>query len=365
METIEDKNAIEVEESSIDFLAMWQSIWSRRKLFLMVLGVAFVLACVYAFSLPKYYTCQVLLAPELTGGSTMARLPMGSFSSAFLANSMMRNANEALYPMLYPDLMNSVDFKTSLFHVKVRRDKDKQSMSYYDYLLKEQKSPWWSSVTGAPFRLMASLFASDSVVKPKKTVDPFRLTKVQAAVASMINGRVVCDVDNKTMVITIQVTDQDPVVCATIADTVQERLQHFITDYRTSKVRKDLEYQKKLFVEAKRDYDRARQLYATFADANQDIILQSVRSRQIELENEMQLKFNAYNSVAAQLETAKMKVQEETPAFTTLQCATVPLTPSSPNKKRIILVFLFLAFIGTAGWAFYKDGLLKTMLGFS
>ena len=363
MENIEDKNAIE--ESSIDFMAMWQSIRSRKKLYFKVMGVAFVLACIYAFSLPKYYTCQVLLAPELTGSTTISRLPMGSMSSAWLNSSVMRNPNEALYPMLYPDLMNSVDFKTSLFTVQVRRDKDKKPMSYYDYLLKEQKSPWWTPILGAPSRFLSSLFASNSVVKPSNTVNPFRLTKIQAAVASMINGRVVCDVNDKTMVITIMVTDQDPVVCATIADTVQERLQRFITDYRTSKVRKDLEFNKKLFVEAKKDYDRARQLYATFTDANQEIILQSVRTKQIELENEMQLKFNAYNSVAAQLESAKMKVQEETPAFTTLQCATVPLSPSIPNKKRIVLIVLFLAFLGTTAWAFYKDGLLKSLFGFS
>jgi capsular polysaccharide biosynthesis protein len=232
-------------------------------------------------------------------------------------------------------------------------------------LLKEQKRPWWSSVIGKTIGSIASLFASDSIAKPSKGVNPFRLTKVQAAVASVINSRVVCDVDNKSMVISILVSDQDPVVCATIADSVKERLQRFITDYRTSKVRIDLEHNKKLFVEAKREYDRARQLYASFTDSNQDIILQSVRSKQIELENEMQLKFNAYNTIAAQLENAKMKVQEETPAFTTLQSATVPLAPSSPRKLRIVFVFLFMAFLGTTAWAFYKDGLLKSLLGLS
>jgi len=79
----------------------------------------------------------------------------------------------------------------------------------------------------------------------------------------------------------------------------------------------------------------------------------------------MQLKFNAYNAISAQLQEAKAKVQQETPAFTTLQSATVPVGPSAPRKSRILLVWLFLAFLGTTLWAFYKDGHLKSLLGLS
>ena len=358
-----DKN-IEVvdDESSIDFGALWQSVISRKILYAKVLGVAFVLACIYAFNVPKTYTCEVMLAPELS--LSTSRSSLGALASSLGMNlgSTMRSGSEALYPTLYPDLMNSVDFKTRLFDVKVHRDEEEQEMTYYDYLLNEQRKPWWSAAIGGIVKSISGLFSTDSV-KPDAPVNPFRLTKKQTAVAKMIDKKVVCDVDKKTMVITIQITDQDPLICATMADSVQERLQQFITDYRTSKARNDLEYNEKLCVEAKRDYDKARQLYAEFSDANQDIILQSVRTKLTDLENEMQLKFNAYNTIAMQLQAAKAKVQEETPSFTTLQSATVPLQPASPKKKKLILVVLFVAFVGTTAWVFYKDGLLKPLLG--
>ena len=44
-----------------------------------------------------------------------------------------------------------------------------------------------------------------------------------------------------------------------------------------------------------------------------------------DLENEMQLQYKAYNTASAQLLAAEAKVQQETPAFTTLQSATVPV----------------------------------------
>lgn len=369
----DDKN-IEImneEESSIDFGALWQSVISRKKIYAKVLGIAFVLACIYALSVPKNYTCEVMLAPELSlsGG----RSSLSALAQSFGMNIGMKGSgSEALYPALYPDLMNSVDFKTSLFPVEIsleEKDDDDnisvRKMSYYDYLLNEQRKPWWSMAIGSVVGAIVELLTTDedSLDNANAVVNPFRLTKKQTAVAKMINKKVVCDVDKKTMVITIQVTDQDPLVCATMADSVQERLQDFITDYRTSKARSDLKYNQKLYVEAKRDYDKARRLYAEFSDANQDIILQSVRTKLIDLENEMQLKFNAYNTIAAQLEAAKAKVQEETPSFTTLQSATVPLKPTSPRKVRLVLIALFLAFMGTTVWAFHKDGLLKPLLG--
>ena len=266
--------------------------------------------------------------------------------------------------------MNSTDFKTSLFDVPVTIEGNKKkgekdrTMTYYDYLCKEQKKPWWSSAIGGTTKAIKSLF---STPKPEEeeTLDPFRLTKKQAGVAKALNSRVVCDVDKKTMVITISVTDQNPVICATMADTVKNRLQKFITDYRTSKARVDLKYNQKLYGEAKARYDKARRLYADFVDSNQDIILESVRQRQTELENDMQLQYNAYVSYSSYLQGAEARVQQDTPAFMTLQNATVPLKPSGPSKKKIVLVFFFLAIMGTTTYILHKENELLPMLGLS
>jgi len=60
-----------------------------------------------------------------------------------------------------------------------------------------------------------------------------------------------------------------------------------------------------------------------------------------------------------------MKVQQETPAFTTLQSATVPVLKAGPKRAQMCLIFLFLAFLGTTGWILYKEDDLKPLLGLS
>lgn len=362
-------NKQQQEKQPIDFMALFRSLWKYRKLYYKVLGITFVLVLIYVFSIPKVYRCEVMLAPELS--TTRTSNTLTSLARSFgmrLGNNTMGGNSEALLPTLYPDLMNSVDFKTSLFDVQVCAKDSVKPKSYYDYLLNDQKRPWWSAIKSGIMGAVVGLFASEDtaeVSSVNKKVNPFRLTKKQTAIAKMIDKKVVCDVDQKTLVITIDVRDQDPVICATLADSVKERLQQFITDYRTNKARIDYEYNKKLCAESKVRYEKARQRYVEFADANQDVVLQSVRTRITDLENEMQLMFNAYQTYATQVQNSEAQVQQETPAFMTLQSATVPIKPAGPNKKKYLLVFLFLAFVATTTYVLYKERLLKPLLGLS
>lgn len=351
----EEMNYIEQEESSsFDYMKILKDLWRNKLLYCIVLPIAFVLAAVYNLGQPDFYTCTVKLSPELGSGSRSS-LGLSSLASNFGVNLGANSGTnaDAILPELYPDLMNSVDFKTSLFSVKVMRDEDMKTFTYYDYLMNEQKKPWWSNLFGSGEKKKHNLSA----------VNPFRLNAEQTAIAARINQNVVCDVDKKTMVITINVTDQDPLICATMADSVKMRLQNFITDYRTSKVRVDLAYNQKLYKEAKARYEKARQRYAEFSDANQDVVLKSIETKLTDLENEMQLQYNIYQQVVSQLQQAEMKVQQETPAFTTLQSATVPVGPAGPKRSQMCLIFVVFAFLLTTAWILYKEGSLKQLLG--
>lgn len=360
----EEKQYIEQEESSIDFGQIFAALKKYKRLYYKVLPITFVVGCILMLSIPNYYKCEVMLAPELS--SSGSRNSLSSLAASFgMKLGTGAVGNEALFPTLYPDLMNSVDFKTSLFNIPVHKKDSVRMMPYYDYLVNEQKSPWWSEAIGGTMRFLISLLPLEQDSIDQHHVDPFMLTKQQTDIVKMIDKKVVCDVDQKTMVITIDVTDQDPLIAATIADSVKVRLQDFITEYRTKKAKVDLEYNRKLFKEAKERYDKARRLYASFADANQDMILQSARTKLIDLENDMQLKYNAYTTVANQLTAAEAKVQEETPAFTTLQSATVPVKKAGPARAKMVLIFLFLAFLGTSVYILHKEGQLKPLLGLS
>lgn len=224
--------------------------------------------------------------------------------------------------------------------------------------------PWWSAGMKAVGKGISNVISSILGLEKETSdkVNPFRLTKEQMAIVEAMEKNVVCDVDNKTLVITINVTDQDPLIAATMADSVQVHLQQFITDYRTRKARIDLAYSQKLYQEAKERYEKARVKSASYNDANMHVFMNRVRSEQVKLENELALQYQAYSQVVTQLQLAEAKVQEDTPAFTLLQPATVPVKKAGPKRAITCLALLFLAFLATTLWTIHREGHLTPFI---
>ncbi|MDO5446561.1 MAG: chain-length determining protein [Prevotellaceae bacterium] len=341
----------------LDIGAIFKAIVSKKKLFIKVLAITFVVSAALILCVPRYYRCEIKLAPESTASSGGA---LGSLASQFGVNidDMMGGSEDAIGPDLYPDILDSKDFQVKMFPIHVKSLDGTIDTDYYTYLAKMQKNAFWKKW----YYAIAKLFIPVDTIGNKKgaaNVDPRRLTKKQFGVAGKIGNNIKCSIDKRTYVISILVEDQDALICSTIADSVASRLQAFITDYRTQKARNDLEYAKKLNAQAKREYMKAQRVYATYCDENMDVVLQSYKSQMESLENELQLKYNNYNATATQLQMAMAKVQEKTPAFTVIQGASVPIKPAGPKRMIFVLGMMIFAFIITAVWV-SKDILFKS-----
>lgn len=336
----------------VDLVDVYKSILKNKKLFFKALPIAFVAACLIILSVPRYYVCEVKLAPEVSsiaGGNSLSNL--ASSFGIDMVSAVSVTGGDAIFPELYPDLMNSVDFTISLFPIKVSTKEGDVNTTYSDYLSNHTRSPWWSYIMASVKKLFEE---KDTTRGRKGGIDPFMLTKSQMGLVQNVQGNIGCNIDKKNQVITISVTDQDPLVCAIMADSVKARLQDFITRYRTNKARNDLEFTKKLLAASKADYEKAQQTYAEFSDRNQGMILQSYLSKKEELENEMQLRFNTYNALSMQYQAAIAKVQERTPAFTILQGASVPVKPAGPKRMFFVLFVTFMTFVGLTLYVYLK-----------
>ncbi len=337
---------------AVDFFQLLGILKKERKRIGITCLVAAVIGVALAFCVPRIYKSSVMLAPEESGNNLLSNF--SSLASMVGMDMKMNNSSDAIYPEIYPDLMQSTDFIVGLFNVNVISKDGKINTTYFDYMDKHHKIPFWEYPKTITTKIIRSFDKKDPKADESKP-DPFRLTKKQYDIVKGINGDIKCSVDKKTNVITITVTAQDPLISATLADSVKERLQVFITNYRTNKARNDLAYMEKLYEEAKDQYIKAQQVYSSYSDANQDLMLESYKSKQEYLENDMQLKYNIYTQVTQQLQLARAKVQERTPAFTEVQSASVPLKHSNTPKLLIMLLFAFFGFIIHAFWLTYKN----------
>ena len=360
---MEEKNYIqppyeEEEYDEIDIMELLRKLFREWKLILKWCGVAAIAGLVIGFSIPKEYTVESKMAPESvsrsnSGGSlsslaSLAGINLGSVSSA-----------DAVYPDLYPDIIKSTPFVVELFPVQVEfKGKDGlMTTDYYTYLNDYNRTPWWGKVIGAPFQALGwflGLFHEKT--EPEEgyaALNPKELTPEQEAVAKLIRKSIVLAIDKKTSVIALTVTAQDPKVAAKISEEVIARLQTYVTNYRTEKSRQDLNYYESLYEESKAAYFESQQRYATFVDRNQGIILQRVKTEQERLQNEMNLNYQLYTACAQQLQSAKAKVQQETPVFTVINPPQVPLKRSKPSKVTILVASMFLGAMAAAVWVLW------------
>lgn len=348
----EQNNIPQVQE--IDLNKISSKIRNNRKFIYKFTLIAGLIGIIIANSIPKEYTTQVTLASEVTKSS------MGSSSMAALASLTgiggSTNSRDALSPLIYPDIISSTPFIVELFDVPVKTIDGKIDTTLAEYLRYHQKKAWWKSLMALPsksIRYIKNFLSSSSnnnqkEMKPaNNNVNSFMLSGKDASIVGAIRRSISLDVDKKTAIISINVSMQDPLISATIADTVTAHLQKHITNYRTSKARVDLEFTEKLYNEAKEKYYSAQQEYADYIDKNQNLMFHRVQTQQERLRNEMQLAYTVYNQTAQQLQVAKAKVQENTPIYAVIQSASVPLAPSKPSKMLIIIGFMFLTAFAT------------------
>ena len=327
---------------SINIISIFTKLRAKKKIFFIVWPIVFALSVLWIIPQPRYYNCSVSLAPETIGDNAGG---LSSIASSFGLN-LGTQGYDAIHPLLYPELINSPEFLVNLFRIKVTTIDNSINCDYGTYLRKHQKKNCLKAPFQYAVKSIADIFSTPDkfVVKQKEnSINAFNLSKPNYDLMKIVEGKITCSVDQRTEVITISVQDQDRLVCALIADSVREHLQDFIIQYRTKKAKIDVLHYQTLADSAKKEYDKSVISYSTFCDANQDVNLQSVLSKRDQLENNMQMKYNAYSAMQNQLEAMKVKLQEKTPAFTTLQSATVPQKPAGPKRMLFVVMMLILA----------------------
>lgn len=334
----------EKDKNIIDLGAITKLLWQKRKVFFITWPIVFALSCLWILPEPRYYNCEVKLAPE--GAEDEGYF--ASVASSFGLNLGGMATNDAIYPTLYPELFESPEFIAQLLKIPVVNDEGDIHTDYYTYLRKHQKRNWLKKPFQDAIKSLKKLFSPKKPSGGEEALNPFKMSEDDYMLVQQVQKKITCSVDKKTSVISISVQDQDRQICALMADSVRARLQDFITEYRTRKSRKDAAYYKHLTDSARLEYEKAFVAYGAYVDSHRNLSLQTYTEYGNKLKNEMDNALNTYNTFNAQLAASKAKVQERTPSFTTLKSATVPIKPAGPKRVIFVIGMLFLSSIGVS-----------------
>lgn len=339
------------EDEGIDVAALFARLWKHRGLIVRWCLAGVVLGLIVGFSIPKTYKAKAVFTPE-----TQQRIGAGVSSIASMMGVSLDNSMDAIDVEMYPDVVASTPFLFNLLDLQVSTKNGKLETDLTDYVLNHQKKAWWSHIISAPFKLIGLILPDKEEAADTAALVMTNLPKDERRVMKFLRKNIHILVDKKTGMTSMSIQMQDPYVAAQVLEAIVENLKRYVSDYRTSKARQDVENLTVICEERRQDYYEAQQAYAKYSDSNKNVVLNSTKAEAQRLQQEMNLAYQVYSQVATQLEGARIKVQQDKPVFAVLEPVTVPYKKSAPSKAKILVLFTLLSGCLASAWVlFLKD----------
>ena len=352
------------EESEIDIMELISKLWKKRSMIIKWCIAGAIVGLVVGFSIPKTYTASVTLAPEM-----QQKTSSGVSSIASMMGVNLNNSVDAISVEMFPDVVHSTPFIFELFDLPVTFEhKDTVvNTTLIDYMLEYQKSPWWTPILKFPFKALG--WCIDLVTPGDEeeedsvggALNPNNLPKKERGVVKFFAENIMVNVDKKSFKTQMSLEMQDPVVVATVMEAITENLKDYMSDYRTSKARQDVENLQVIADLRKADYYKAQHAYANYIDSNKNVSLQSAQVERERLQQEMNLAYQVYSQVATQLEGARIQAEQAKPVFVIINPVAVPLQRTAPSKAKMLVIFTFLAGCIASAWVLFGDEYWKKL----
>jgi capsule polysaccharide export protein KpsE/RkpR len=252
-------------------------------------------------------------------------------------------------PILYPQIVSSLPFQLELLNHEVRFNDFDTTTTVYNFFNEVYTPSILSHVKvytiGLPAKIIGLFkeeeteldlpqgFEADSIIS---------VTKAQMEIIENLRGRVNVSLSEETGVINLSAEMPDPNAAAQVAKISIELMKEYVTQYRTRKAQEDLQFSQEQLESAEQRFREAQDRLAEFRDANINLSTAKAQTQQQRLQSEYDLTFNVYNSMAQQVEQAKLKVQEQTPVVSVLQPVQVPVDDET-SGLMVLLIFTLVA----------------------
>ena len=135
---------------------------------------------------------------------------------------------------------------------------------------------------------------------------------------------------------------------AKVAKFSRELLQNIIIENKIETARQNLIFSEGQLIEKKKEFDDIYSKLAFFSDSNLNSVNSFVLNEKNKLESEFQIISAVVEEISKQVEQAKLQLKKDTPVFSTIQEAVIPLKKSSPKRTQLVIIFGFLGLIASS-----------------
>lgn len=342
-------------KGQIDLLALMKKLWVQ-KFFIFRITLLFLLFGLFiALLTPKTYTAGSTFVPMMSSDQKANGLSgLASLAGISLDGSM---GGTDISPTLYPEILASVPFKAELAEVMIPYEG--KHYTFKNYALNKQSGLLQTLkkyTLGLPGLMMSLFNSKDSL--GNNTISTYKLVYVKNEDYDFyknFENYISINVDLKEGFIELNVSYDDPVRAAILAQKAQEILQKRVIEYKIKQAKEVLSFTQEQYNLKKSLLYAAQANLAGFKDRNIFISTSSFQTQLLRLESDYNNANIVYQELAKQVEQAKLQVSKDTPIFSVLKPVVVPNEKSGPKRLLIIAIWAFLGLIIGAGKTLFND----------
>ena len=355
MSTNQDQNRIS-QEDSIDVIALLTTLWQSRKFIVKTILVFLILGVLISLLSPVKYSASTVFVPQL--GSEV-KAPSGLSSLASLAGINLSSGNQGgdISPLLYPNLSSNIPFKLALLSAPITEDTS-DTLDVQFYLLSQKSGiNILSTIKKYTIGLPGLLFSSDTNTSSSQS-SLISLTEEEEELVEMLSEKYTVSVNEKEGYVAVSALDKNPVIAAELVRIITANLQDEIIQKRLEKVRNNLDFTQNQYNQKKLEFEKIQDRLARFKDRNQNISSSLFLNELERIQAEYSIALNVVTELATQVESAKLRVNKDTPIFSVID----PYYSSnskriSKAKKYIVVLFLFFGFASASTYILVKQPL--------
>ena len=223
-------------------------------------------------------------------------------------------------PTMYPQIGQSIEFKRALLD------------SYIDE--KEQIK-------------LGSFLASYNSIEKSVTENSNKLfiSEYEDVLFNIINDVISISVNQKDGFVTISANMPGSEYAANTCINAREILQETVINNKIKSAKQKLEYSEQQLASKRIEFEEIQNKLAYFNDSNLNLVTSSVINEREKLEAEFQIINAVMIELSKQVEQRKLQVSEDTPVFSIVKEASMPVVRSSPKRTQMVLIFGFIGLV--------------------
>jgi len=312
----------------IDLIEILKTVCNGIKQIKIISFVFVLVGISTALLLPVIYSSSTTFINSQTESSSASGLS-GVASLVGINLSGMSSGSE-IPPTMYPQIGESVEFKRTLVDSYID---EKEQIKLGDFLANYNSIE--KSVTENSNKLFISEFENE--------------------LFDVMNDVISISVYQKEGFVTISANMPNSEYAANTCINAREILQKIIIDSRIKSAKQKLEYSEKQLASKRIEFEEIQNKLAYFNDSNINLVTSSVINERDKLEAEFQIINAVMIELSKQVEQRKLQVSEDTPVFSIVKEASMPVKRSSPKRTQVVLIFGFVGIIVSVFYILIKD----------